>query len=485
MSASAHATTVEFLGALSRARPPLQRRALAALALCAGLALGALFAPHTVAPERVGNVMHWGGWPLESAFSAMVLVAALMTFRVVENLYRAHDAAALRPLPLSGLAFALDRLRISCSEGALAALVIAAFIVPAASRDGGLVSTLAALGFITLTGPLLPLLAFAVVVRSGTAALAGADERSASTSGLYHLAPGVAFGVCAGVLLLMKLGFEEPLRVASEGQGARLTRAFWVAVGLPVAGILALGVSSLRAYSRRHDSLQAHFVDAENALVRAGGAELGGSGAAESRVERALGGPAALLYRKDRLQLVRGAAFLRAGTWFITGLAVFVGWASGGTFSALATGMCLATWLVVVVSPHRRAVALPGESPYGLADMLCDAPIRRRARRAASAAETWGHTLPLLGGGIGFGLAGAMVIAAIVGSAAAGLVLAMARLPASEPARLGVALLAVGSTVIALALSPYGGTLSLLWGAAAVLALFDGARPSPTDGSKA
>lgn len=394
-------------------------------------AVGLWAAPQTLEPTVSGAVTHWGGWTLETTFVGVVLVAALATFRVVEVLYRAKDAPALRALPLSGVAVGLDRLRTCVAETLLGNLLVGVFVaVPALVAEAwpALAASLVLLAAATVVTPLI---AFGVVVSAGVASAvprsaagrAVASGGPASADAAHHFAPGAAFGAVAALLLLAKLGAEDPLRVSSAvSYGFSKAAAF--GLSLPVLASVALGGYALRGYGRHHDALQARFVDAEAHRVDTGYAYFTEGPLALSPLERRLGLPDALLYRKDRLQLARSKPFLRVGSYAIAALALVVGWAGSSAVSASGLGLALVVWLAVMVAPYRRLASLHGEEEYGFADMLAPADARLRSRRWAAAIETSIHAVPLALAGLALGLAGAATLAGIVVAGAAALIAA-------------------------------------------------------------
>ncbi len=479
--------TARLLSTLRGKRPPSVRPATALAVLVGVAVLGTLAAPGEIAPATHGGVTHWGGWVLESAFNGCVLVAAFTTFRVLEVLYRTHDAAALRMLPLAGGAVGLDRLRTCVFEALAGNALVLAFVAPAAFRPGGLAPFLCTALFGIVATLVVPLVGFAVVVGAGVATVASSPDarRGASTDAAAHFAPGAAFGAASALLLLAKLGAEDPLRSAGAaltGTGAvEITRATMFGLGVPLVVAIGLGLYALRAYATSHDALQARFLDAESHRIDTGYAYFQEGPQPLSKVERWLGDAGALLYRKDRLQLARSTPFLRVGTWLIAAIALFVGWAGRDSLSGTGLGLALGAWLAVVVSPYRRLLQLHGEERFGFADMLAPAQTRQSARVLATASELGRHATPLLLVGIGMGVQSALQIAAYVVVTGAALSLAAAsRHPESERTRLAWSAIATGVTAAAFSFALWAGLAVAVASAAAALAFIARSTTSPT-----
>lgn len=450
------AATRRLLALLRERRPRALGPASFGAVVAASAAVGTLLAPQELAPTRAGNVTHWGGWALESAFAGMVLAAALVTFRAHEILFRSHDAGALRVLPLSPGAVAADRLRVTLSDSLFAGLIVASFVAPALLRPGGELAV-ASLAFVVVSAACAAFIGFGTIAgaAAATAESGVARSRPASSAAAFHMGPGVAFGACAACFLLLKLGFEEPLRQLDGSGAPTMTRAGWLAIGLSIGGAAATGAWGFARYAPRHDEIQALFLDAESHRVDNGYAHFAGEDSAGGVVQRRLGPVTGALYAKDRMQLARSAPFVRAGTWLVLALGLLVGWAAASAASPALLGLASAGWAVFAVAPYRRAGRLPGESRFGLADMLADVRQRTAARRAAAGAELARHALPLTACGLGLGLHGALAAASYVAAGCASSALAARVLPDSEFARAAAFVSCVAPVGIAAAFGPW------------------------------
>ena len=424
MTATSAAKTRALLATLRARRRTSRGGPILGAAVAAHLA-GYFAGPAEVEPTQVGAVTHWGGWALESAFVGAVLVSCVVTFRVVELLFRADDAHALRTLPLHGRVVAQDRLRAATADAFVGVVVVALFLAPACFRSPPMYGVITA-AYLAFSALLVPAIGFGLIV----AAIVGVvDPRSAAarlTGGtiggrgaVHHLAPGLAFGAVASALLLLKLGTEEPLRVWSESGTAAMTNAGWIGVGTPLvlgAAVLAVGLSG---FARNFHEVQAALHDAEVPPPDTG-YEYFRNRTQADWIERRVPRLVAVLYRKDRLQMGRGAPFLFPSTVLVAIVGGFVLWASnGGVLASGAAGTMLGLWLVVVVAPHRRLRRLPGEESFGLADMLAGGDPRSAARRLAAARLALQHALPLLLTSLAAGReAGAVAAGVLAGMAA-------------------------------------------------------------------
>jgi hypothetical protein len=65
------------------------------------VAAGAVLVPEHAGPVRgAPGVVHWGGWPLETAFYLACLVALVQSFRLLEAFFRHEDARFLATDPV-------------------------------------------------------------------------------------------------------------------------------------------------------------------------------------------------------------------------------------------------------------------------------------------------------------------------------------------------------------------------------------------------
>ena len=405
MSDPSAGPTRALLERLRRRRPGVPLRWFVPAAALAAVA-GALAGPDEIAPTQVGVVTHWGGWALETAFVGAVFVACVATFRVVELLFRAQDAPALRTLPLAGGAVARDRFLAVSKETWLGVGLVFAFLAPVllqSSVEYGLVTV----AFLIASALLIPMVGYGVVV-SAMVATVDADSIASKLTGgtldrrgaVHHLSPGVAFGAVASLLLLLKLGSEEPLRVWSEGGALTMTNAGWIGCGIPLLTAFVAAVVSVRDFSKNFHEVQASLFDAEVPPPDTG-YEYFQNAQRQGWLESQARPLVAALYRKDRLQVARSSPFLFPSTLFVAIIAGFSLWASAGTVVGPGTvGVMLGLWLVVVVAPSRRLARLPGEEEYGLAQMLAGDADRSAARRLAAATLVARHAVPLLVAGL-------------------------------------------------------------------------------------
>lgn len=322
---------------------------LLAIGIAVALILGELAAPALMAaPQEVavggtgrsGEPLPRGTLALEAAFWLGTLASSIVTFRVMEILFRRKDLRAVENHPIGLGTLFVDRLLATLLEGALAAAGVSLFFVPLFWHGGTLAGTLAcaliAVGLLTsgVVGFGLQIYAGDLNVRSERA---DEDEKRPS-SGVYGgsgqiflFSPGLAFAVSAMLMLLARLAFGEVLNDAA------LTRPFWVGVGvLGAASLVSLG-SAYRRFTDCFPAMAARFREAD---MRSYEVEVEYQRSAYDLPRRGEGwlSPARRsLFRTIVLQYGRRYALLRysyAIGWFLAALALaqwsraaFPGWA--------------------------------------------------------------------------------------------------------------------------------------------------------------
>ncbi len=364
---------------------------------------GALFVPSTVAPSAAQSATQWGGWAMEASFGISVVAAAWLTFRAMELLYRVEDARALNALPLDGGALARERLGRLGGQALLVGVAAAAFVAPALAR-GPIVYGALACALAVASSLIAASLSFGITVLAGTTAAdpQGAMSRASNAAsgvaagGVYQFAPGLAYAVVVGLLLLLKLGLEEPLRTLLREGAPRMTRAGMLGVAAPLAASLAALAAGYRAFAKHHDVLAARFADADAITEGAGRAYFGDEPVRPGWWERRLGPACAALYRKDRLQFARGHAMLVVGSWLGGFVALAAVWGTERSLHPATVAALASLWLGVVAAPARHLAAAPGETGWGLAASLASTATRARARGLAASRESLGLALPLL-----------------------------------------------------------------------------------------
>jgi len=374
--------------------------------------VGLLLQPSKIGATQAGNVTHWGGWPLETAFTAMVIVAALLGYAWVDILFRTHGARAFQHHPVHGGALALDRFAVASAVSAPWVLAVGLLTLPGALRAGwtsfGVVAT-----FIVLSWFL------SLAIPPATLLLADTQrpQTSVPRSGAFIALPGVAFAVVAFMALFLKLGLEEPLRVAFETGIPAWTRAASVATFIPCAGAAICALHWLRAFPQRRARMENAFNDAERFTP---------SGVYEHERElmsrrgwdcRGLGERERIVFRIIRVQCRRSAPFAKIGTFGVAILLAFVLWAADGRIHPTLVFALVGAWIVVVARPARRSLAVAGLHADSLLAALSPMSMRhalaRRAAVAESVALSWA-LVPLL---IAALLVSTTHIASIVGAA--------------------------------------------------------------------
>lgn len=249
-----------------------QRKTGRLVLIAALLGSGALGARQAlVAPFGQPTAVQTGSAPLETVWLITVLISAWFGFRTVDLIFRTDNAHALRHHPVGGLASGLDRMLRQWSE--VARLLVIPFVwmgVQLAVRPGS--HTALALIMVVCSLPVISAGSIASVVLPGyLAAITGSRRRSAATAqrmtaALYRVVPGVGVGITAALLLLLKLGFQEPLRMGGYGGNLVWARSFQVGVGLPLCMSVAVLGLALRLWSQHHSWMASAFDDADGMI---------------------------------------------------------------------------------------------------------------------------------------------------------------------------------------------------------------------------
>lgn len=437
MSAVTTSTAVRLLAHVRDARRGRGSRApaLAAAALCL-LAAGWALCPDELGAEAQGAVTHWGGWPLERAFSIALLVGAWLSFRVVEVAFRTEDAHALELLPVPGIACALDRLALLVREAMAGALLGGAFLAPALARPGGAPLFVAALGFLTLTGLMSVAISFGAIAWAGGASTArGAlaaslDGRGERAGALYHSVPGAAFGVAAFSALFAKLGVEEPLRVLTQTGDIGWTNAASVALGVPLGVAALLLLAGLRAWRDHFHDVVARFREAEGVMI-------GGYGAREDKLSLKAEPDTDAMADVIAMQLRRRHPLTVPGAWIFGAIGLMVAWSARGTVGPLLLSALAVGWLLIGANPARRVRSLASLSSAGTARWLIDDLSLEAATRRAVRDALPPLLAPLALPALALGVHGAVAYASVVLSGALGYALIHGRTGSATAALAG------------------------------------------------
>ncbi|TVR03056.1 MAG: hypothetical protein EA398_05940 [Deltaproteobacteria bacterium] len=388
---AAEMAVIRDIGALAdRRRSPGRGRLLfPALALLCGVAALPLL-PDAAGPARPAGASGHGGPLLETAFVLAVLVAAVLTFRTLEVLFRFAGVRPMRALPIGSGAFASTRLRALASEAAQASGLLALLFVPFVPFAPAQAS--AAMLLATTAPPMAIAISLGANVFAGVATLRpdGPTARRISaltgdSTGAWHMAPGAAFTLTAMLLLVAKLGIEELLRPLFEPGLPAVTRAAMVALALAWVPALWMGVRGHLRLRRHALALLARFEEGD-AVRRDAATELFAEQAsAPGWIERRLPPRIALLHRKDRLLLERGSPFLRAGTGALAALLLLVRWAAPEALPAAGWAAVAGGWLILVFRPHQRLLALDPDDDDAPTAALASRVERGAARIFAAA----------------------------------------------------------------------------------------------------
>jgi hypothetical protein len=343
--------------AFSRAtRGDIAARLFAGAALCgAAIASGILAVPSastgTPDPATSPPLVELGFWL--GAFGAGVL-----SFRVMENIYRAQDTRLLAtwPVPLAAQ-FWYRLLRSGIEVGALFFLSCL-FLAPAlASHPPGEV-----LAAVLLVGGGLVFglsVGFVVQLRAGVASFVRKGSATAMDGGLarmdagggtaaaFYMSPGAALVATLTGLLLVKLSVIDEFFLRGT------TTLFWIGVGVPTLLSVISVVLARRDFVRFYPILLARFYEADLIQFDSG----------YNYHESALGGRRGILenlvssklvpfVRKDVLQLSRRYPLMRlavAGLWIAVGIAAW-----GDRLPPLTLGLVPVCYLCILAAPWAR-----------------------------------------------------------------------------------------------------------------------------------
>jgi hypothetical protein len=249
----------------SRVRRGLRRLVALPLILLSG-GLGALQAVSSQTPLASDTTA--AALPLETAWLLTVLLAAWFGFRTLELIFRTDNAHTLRHYPVSGLVTGLDRLLRQWVEIAWLLSLPAAWMVThllvrptagAALALAMVASSLLVVSAGSIASVVLPGYLATVAGSSGQ----GAAATQAVTAGLYRVVPGIGVGITSALLLLLKLGFEEPLRLGGYSGELIWARSFQVGVGVPLVASVVTLAAALRLWARHHAQMASAFDDAD------------------------------------------------------------------------------------------------------------------------------------------------------------------------------------------------------------------------------
>jgi hypothetical protein len=268
--------------------------------------------PEAVATPGLNRALVSGQAALEAAFWVSAIGSAVLSFRVMESLFRRPDVRVLEALPVCPYARFVDRTMIGISEAILVAVSLATFFVPLVWHSAPFVAGISALQILAALGITVPV-SIAVNVhfgsrdsRADSSSRASIDPYS-GTGQAFVFGPGVALAFSLVVCLLIKLALGELL------VHGRPSNAFWLGVGISVCVAFVALISGLRDFVRCHGTIAASFREAETVgfgvLMEYQKSNFG------RRLwgERILGSRDALLYRASALQLQRCSLLARYG----------------------------------------------------------------------------------------------------------------------------------------------------------------------------
>src|SRR5690606_14578269 len=162
-------------------------------------------------PVLRGNDADPGGTVLEMAFWLVCLASAVVSFRVMEALYRTGDVHLLAPLPIRPWPLFVYRTNNLLFEAAFGTGCGAALFAPVIWR--GDVALFLACLYVIAAGFLVTVaIGLGVQLYAGVANLRGDGGMGAGGPMAFSMAPGIALGIAVALILFQKLVAEEFLR---------------------------------------------------------------------------------------------------------------------------------------------------------------------------------------------------------------------------------------------------------------------------------
>lgn len=258
-------------------------KGLAGLLACATfIALGIAVAPGPLKPITAsGNIVHWGGWAMETAFSFLVFQAAVVSFRVLERLFRNPLNQVVKHYPISGQRVLAERSLSAVCESLLWVIPLVGFLLGASWSSGGtgyslvIVYCLVTAIFHGLVGTALTL----VLAVSGDwvkswftpVSTQGGAERYA----YFATIPAITLAALGLSDLLLKLGVEEFYRMkASVGAWdwtpaaiVIITVVIFLSLGVTLTAFFFAAGRYRRAFTDFHQAMRAPPAGEENWVV--------------------------------------------------------------------------------------------------------------------------------------------------------------------------------------------------------------------------
>lgn len=337
---------------------------------------------------------------LARAFALQFLSAAWLGFRVTERLFRRDGMPVLHRFPVDGSRLASDRWRAIATDATMATGLATVVLVPSLAV-APLPVAATTLAYLVVTAPTIAFVAF------GATLMAIDHPRDVSLPpGLaarqFDVGPSVALVAAALALLLLQLGFSEPLRALDESGAFRIQRSAWLPSGLVLVVTVWLGAHGLRRYRRGAVRLAMAFDEAERYRSPIAADRFEDEYAAESAWAATATPAIREIHRVHRLAFARGAGGLRFVSGLLgalLGLVVLVG-GSGRSDLAMVAVAASCTWLVAGTRLRARLDALAGNGPRGPLAAAAPPAERDEARVRAIAGEIVLHAMlqvPLAG----------------------------------------------------------------------------------------
>jgi len=214
----------------------------------------------TFAPSMRSSQVE-GRYALELAFWLAALLSSVVSFRVMESLFRRSDVRALRALPIDSTSIFFERLMVVTLESLGLGFLVAVFFGPIALQNpmiGGLSMLLVTAGALS-SG----LLTMGAVMWVGSQfgspdGVRVPGDAYGSTGGAFIYAPGAALMCSLVALLFLQLALGEVLLAG------HLTRAFGLGLGIVGALNLFAVFVALKEFRSSYFRVAAWFHEADS-----------------------------------------------------------------------------------------------------------------------------------------------------------------------------------------------------------------------------
>lgn len=322
--------------------------------------LGVWAAPGLLVPPEATSVAEFGdrnlvaGWKaLEASFWLTAVLSAVLSFRVMELLFRRRDIVVVSLLPLSGEALFFDRAIAATLEALGFALIAAAFFLPIAIFHGQnliafVAQTIAMAGLISTSWITVGVIMWFGAQFGDPKARSMPGDAYGGSGAAFIYGPGAALAGSLMVLLLLQLALGEVLKAGE------VTRAFQLGLGIAAAVSVSAMVTARGIFKTSYHLAAAYFREAETVGYEID-LDYQNSEMAKPRIgEGLLGKAGALAYRRTVLQMGRRFTLIRYVYGFAVLAFAFAVWGIPTAAMPAWTGAAVVLVLFGLVNPWKK-----------------------------------------------------------------------------------------------------------------------------------